>query len=131
MTKQEAKEFVRDVANSMGSIGMEYWTDKTGEKLLEAVNTLEEQKTGESNDAKQMETNEVLLQIIRKLHKTTKEDVDILSAYEDCEEKAKMLPVAKFFFKFGIDAAKDIVRSYLPEDMHVSDGVLDEMNEED
>jgi hypothetical protein len=42
MTREEAKEFIQDIANGMGSMTMEYWSEKTGDKLREALDVLEQ-----------------------------------------------------------------------------------------
>lgn len=46
MTKQEAKEFILKIAYDIGTTAMDYWGIETREKLIEAVNALEEPNTG-------------------------------------------------------------------------------------
>lgn len=43
MTIEEAKKFIQDIANGMGSMAMEYWSEKTGDKLREALDVLEQE----------------------------------------------------------------------------------------
>ena len=43
MTKEEAKEFLIDIAYKLGNMAVEYLTEKDGEKMRDAVETLEQE----------------------------------------------------------------------------------------
>lgn len=41
MTKEEAKDFLFDMSNLIGTTAMEHWTEKDAEKMRQAVLTIE------------------------------------------------------------------------------------------
>lgn len=40
MNREEAKEYLSKIAHSLGGIGVEYYTEKDGDKMIEAINVL-------------------------------------------------------------------------------------------
>ena len=47
MTREEAKAFLTDISYDLGTMGMEYLSVKDGEKMRDAIETLEQEpKTG-------------------------------------------------------------------------------------
>ena len=45
MTKEEAKDFLFDMSNLIGTTAMEYWTEKDAEKMRQSVLTIENEST--------------------------------------------------------------------------------------
>lgn len=43
MTREEAKAFLTDISYDLGTVGMEYLSVKDGEKMREAIETLEQE----------------------------------------------------------------------------------------
>ena len=44
MTREQAKDFINDISFGMGTMAMDHWSEKTGEKLREALEALERQE---------------------------------------------------------------------------------------
>ena len=40
MNRKEAREFLLEIANSLGTMGIEKYSDKDGNKAIEAINVL-------------------------------------------------------------------------------------------
>lgn len=43
MTREESKQFLTDISWKLGTMGVEYLTEKDGEKMREAIQTLEQE----------------------------------------------------------------------------------------
>lgn len=43
MTREEAKAFLTDISYDLGTMGIEYLTEKDGEKMRDAIKTLEQE----------------------------------------------------------------------------------------
>ena len=50
MTREEAKDFLFDMFNLIGTTAMEYWTEKDAEKMRQAVLTIENESAQPNND---------------------------------------------------------------------------------
>lgn len=46
MTKEEAKEYLTDISYALGNMSVEYLTEKDGERMREAIDTLEKGPQG-------------------------------------------------------------------------------------
>jgi len=50
MTREEAKEFLIFISNMLGNTGIEYLTEKDGEKMRNAIESLEQESQSKSED---------------------------------------------------------------------------------
>ena len=50
MTREEAKEFLIFISNMLGNTGIEYLTEKDGEKMRNAIESLEQEPQSKSED---------------------------------------------------------------------------------
>ena len=50
MTKEEAKKYLIDISYALGNMSIEYLTEKDGEKMREAIETLEQEPCEEQHE---------------------------------------------------------------------------------
>lgn len=77
MTREEAKEYLINISYKLGNMSIEYLTEKDGEKMREAINTLEQEpfinKPCVSEKVCEYDKNVVLEKIKAEIEQTAKD----------------------------------------------------------